>query len=141
MLKVGSIILTVWSSINFLLAAMILISIIFFKNNAPIMFIVFEESEIAELDVKVVSSIKSLAILFNSCAASLSLLTILVIWTSLINGQRWAFWALLITIGLVQIMGFIADSAIANKTLGASMGLTVIYLVGIAMAGYGLVKR
>lgn len=105
------------------------------------LFIVFEESEISELGTKAISTINSLAILFNSCAAALSLLALFVIWSSLINGQRWAFWALLITIGFAQILGFIADAAIGNKTVPVNIVLSALYVVGIGLAGYSVFAR
>ncbi len=36
---------------------------------------------------------------------------------------------------------FSTDNAIGNKPLGVNMGLTVLYLAEIALAGYRLIKR
>jgi hypothetical protein len=140
MLKAGSIILSIWSGFNFLLASSILAFIVFLKKNAPMLFIVFEESEITKVDPRVISAVNSLAILFNSFAAALSLLALFVIWSSLINSQKWAFWALLIVIGFVQILGFIADAAVGNKTVPANIVLSALYVVGIGLAGYAVFK-
>jgi hypothetical protein len=91
MLKAGSIILSIWSGINFLLASAILTSVIFFKTNAPILVMVFEESEISRHDARAISAVNALAILYNSCAVALSVLALFIIWSGLINGKRWAF--------------------------------------------------
>ena len=141
MLKAGSIILSIWSGINFLLASLILTFIIFLKSNAPILVMVFEKSEISRLDARVISAVNSLAILYNSCAAALSVLALFVIWSSLINGQRWAFWVLLITIGFVQILGFIAFAAIGNQRWQVNIVLSTLYVVGIGLAGYSIFNR
>lgn len=139
-LKVGSIVLSIWSGFNFLLASFILILIIFLKKNAPILLIVLEEPEISKLDPRVISTANSLAILFNSCAAVFSLLVLFVIWSSLINKQKWAFWALLVTIGFSQLLAFVADAIIGNRTVPVNIAFSVLYLVGIGLAGYSIFK-
>ncbi len=141
MLKAGSIILSIWGGINFLIASLILTFIIFLKSNAPILAMVFEKSEISRLDARVISTVNSLAILYNSCAAALSVLALFVIWSSLIDGQRWAFWALLITIGFVQILAFIAWAAIGNRRWQVNSVLSALYIAGIGLAGYSIFKR
>jgi hypothetical protein len=140
MLKAGSIILTVCGAFNFALAAAILTALIAFDKKAPILFIVFEERELSALDAKVLATVKSLAILFNSCAAALSLMTILVVWCALVKGQHWAFWAIFLSAGLAQAMGFFADAAIGTKTLVPNLVLTALLLAGIGLAGFSLLK-
>jgi hypothetical protein len=140
-LRAGSIILSIWSGINFLLASLILTFIIFLKSNAPILVMVFEKSEISRLDARAISAVNSLAILYNSCAAALSVMALFVIWSGLINGQRWAFWALLITIGFVEILAFIASAPIGNARWQVNVLLSVLYVVGIGLAGYSLFMR
>lgn len=140
MLKAGAIILSVWSGFNFLLASFILILIIFLKKNAPMLFIVFEEAEISKLDPRAVSATNALAISFNSTMAVFSLLVFFVIWSSLYHSQKWAFWALLVTIGFVQLLGFIADATIGHKTVPVNIVFSILYLVGIGLAGYSIFK-
>ena len=138
MLQAGSIILSIWSGINFLLAALILTLVTLIKGNAPILIMVFEESEISRLDTRVISAVNVLAILYNSCAVAISLLALFVIWSSLITGQMWAFWVLLIAIGFVQIMSWIAFAAIGNQRWQVNVVLSIFYVVGIGMAGYSI---
>jgi hypothetical protein len=138
MLKAGSIILTIHGGVNFLLATAILVAITILQKSAPIFYIVFGEAEISKLDSKVLATTKSLAILFNTSAAALSLLAVLVIWCALVKGQLWAFWALLVVGVFVQAMGFVADAAIGTKTLIPNLVLSALFVVGIALAGYGV---
>jgi hypothetical protein len=138
MLQAGSVILSIWSGINFLLACLILTLILFLKRDAPILIMVFEESEIPKLEPRVISAINVLAILYNSCAVAISVLVLFVIWSSLITGQSWAFWALLITIGFVQLMGFIAFSAIGNQRWQVNIVLSALYVLGIGLVGFSL---
>ena len=141
MLKAGSIILSIWSGIIFLRASLILTFLIFLRSNAPILGMVFEKSEISSLDARVISAINSVCILYNSWVVALSLLALFVIWSSMINAQRWAFWALLMTIGFVQILGFIADAGIGNKTVPVSIAMSALYVVGIGLADNSIFKR
>src|SRR4030042_7218177 len=102
MLKTGSTIRSIWSGINFLLAAVILTSVVVFKANSPLLVMVFEKSEITGLDAKVIASLNALTILYNSCSMVLSVLVWLLIRKSLIAGPKWAFWALLLVSGFVR---------------------------------------
>lgn len=88
-----------------MLAAFIVIMAALFDAHPLIARVVFTEAELSELGPKTVAIIKSLAILFNSCAAAFSLLAVLVIWTSLVSGCWWAFCGLLITMGAVSAFG------------------------------------
>jgi hypothetical protein len=140
MLKRGSIVLSIWSGINFLLAALILTSVVIFNANSPLLVMVFEKSEIASLDAKVIASLNALTILYNSCSVVLSVLVWLLIRKSLIAGQKWAFWALLITIGFVEIFAFIASAPIGNVRWQVNVVLSALYIVGIGLSGYSLFK-
>src|SRR4030042_53984 len=110
MLRGGSTILSIWSGINFLLAALILTIVVFRNGNSPILALVFEQSEIASLDAKVIASLNALTILYNSCSVALSVLVWWLIRKNLIAGQTWAFWVFMFVIGFVEVMAFIASA-------------------------------
>src|SRR4030066_1126597 len=131
MLKKGSIVLSIWSGINIFLASLILTIVVFLNGNSPILAMVFEKSEIARLDAKVIAALNSLTILYNSCDVALSVLALFIIWSGLINGKRWAFWALLTTIGFVEILAFIASAPIGNARSHVIIPRRAVYLVGI----------
>ncbi|MFZ3060384.1 MAG: hypothetical protein WA102_11700 [Candidatus Methanoperedens sp.] len=140
MLKAGSIILSIWCGINFLLSSLILTIVVFHIGNSPLLVMVFEKSEIASLDAKVIASLNALTILYNSYAIALSVLAWFVIRLSLSKGQKWAFWALLITIGFVEIFAFIASAPIGNVRWQVNVVLSALYVVGIGLSGYSLFK-
>ncbi len=140
MLKAGSTILSIWSSINFLLAALILTSVVIFNANSPLLVMVFENPEIANLPAKVIASLNTLTILYNSCSVGLSVLVWLIIRKSLIAGQKWAFWALLFVIGFVEIFAFIASAPIGNARWQVNVLQSVLYVVGISLSGYSIFK-
>ena len=140
MLKRGSIVLSFWSGINFLLAALILTSVVFFGTNSPLLVMVFDRSEIAGLDARVIASLNTLTILYNSCSVVLSVLVWVLIRKSLIVGQKWAFWVLLVVIGFVEVMAFIASAPIGNARWQVNVVQSALYVVGIGLSGYSLFK-
>ena len=140
MLKAGSTILSIWSGINCLLAALILTSVVIFKADSPLLVMVFERSEIARLDARVIASLNALTILYNSCSVVLSVLVWLLIRKSLIAGQKWAFWTLLFVIGFVEVMAFIASAPIGNARWQLYVIMSALYVVGISLSGYSLFK-
>jgi hypothetical protein len=140
MLKRGSIVLSIWSGLNFLISSLILTIVVFHIGNSPILALVFEESEIASLDAKVIASLNALTILYNSCSVVLSVLVWLLIRKSLTAGQKWAFWVLLFVIGFVEVMAFVASAPIGNARWQVNVVLSVLYVVGIGLSGYSIFK-
>jgi len=141
MLKTGSIILSIWSGIHGFLASLILAVLLVFNGNSPLLVMVFDKSEIASMDTKVIAAMNCLTIMYNSCAVAFSILALLIIWTSLVNARKWAFWALLSTIGFVEVLAFIASAGVGNARWQVNVVLSVLYVVGIGLAGASLFRR
>lgn len=140
MLKAGSNILTIWSGINFLLAALILTSVVMFNADSPILVLVFEKSEIANLSAKVIEALNTLTILYNSCSMVVSVLVWSLIRKNLLAGQRWAFWVLLLVIGFVEVMAVIASAPIGNARWQVNVVQSALYVVGIGVCAYPILK-
>jgi hypothetical protein len=138
MLKGGSTILSIWSGINFLLAALILTSVVVFNANSPLLVMVFDKPEIASLDAKVIAALNTLTILYNSCSVVLSVLVWLIIRKELVAGQKWAFWVLLFGIGFVEVMAFIASAEVGNARWQVNVVQSLLYVVGIGLSGYAI---
>jgi len=141
MLKRGATILSIWSGINFLLAFLILTSLVVFKANSPLLVMVFEKSEIASLDARVIASLNTVTILYNSCSVVVSVLVWAVIRRNLVAGQKWAFWLLLFVIGFIEVMAFIASAGVGHARWQVNVVQSVLYIVGIGLSGYALFKR
>lgn len=141
MLKRGATILSIWSGINFLLAFLILTSIVVFKTNSPLLVMVFEKPEIASLDARVIASLNTLTILYNSCSVVVSVLVWTVIRKNLVAGQKWAFWLLLFVIGFIEVMAFIASAGIGHARWQVNVVQSVLYILGIGLSGYSLFTR
>lgn len=138
MFKTGSTILSVWSAINLLLAALILASVVVFRANSPLLVMVFQRSEIAALDPRVIASLNALTILYNSCSMVVSVMVWIIIRRNLANGQKWAFWTLLFVIGFIEIMAFIASAQVGHARWQVNVIQSILYLVGIGLTGYAL---
>jgi hypothetical protein len=81
-----------------------------------------------------------LTILYNSCSVVVSVLMWTIIRKNLAAGQQWAFWLLLIVIGFIEVMAFIASASIGNARWQVNVVQSVLYLVGIGLSGYSLFK-
>jgi hypothetical protein len=142
MLKRGSIVLSIWCGINIFLASIILTIVVFHFGNSPLLVMVFEKSEIARLDAKVISALNCLTILYNSCDVALSIMGLFITWSGLIKGKRWAFWALLITIGFVELLAFVASAEVGNVWLRWQVNVvqSVLCVAGLGVSGYSIFK-
>ncbi len=140
MLRAGSFVLSIWSSINLLLASLILASVVIFNADSPLLIMVFDKPEIASLDARVIASLNTLTILYNSCSMAVSVLVWTVIRNNLVAGQKWAFWLLLFVIGFVEVMAFVASAAVGNARWQVNVVQSVLYVMGIGLAGCALFK-
>ena len=141
MLKKGSLVLSIWCGINFMLAFIILCYVIVFKQNSPILQVAsFSETEIAGLGDKAIAAFNCFTILYNSCSLMVSVLTWPLIRKNLVAGEKSAFWALAFVIGFIEVMAFLASSYIGHGRWQVNVLQSVLYLVGIGLTGWSLFK-
>jgi hypothetical protein len=141
MLKRGSIILSIWCVVNFILALLILSYVIVFHRNSPILQVAsFSDAEIASLGAKTIAALNCLTIMYNSCSMVISVLVWLIIRKNLTAGQKWAFWALLSVIGIVEVMAFYASSYIGHGRWQVNVVQSALYVVGIGLCAYPILK-
>ena len=141
MLKKGSIVLSIWCVINFILAFFILCYVIVLKKDSPILQVAsFSGAEIASLSAKTIAVFNCFTILYNSCSLMISVLTWPLIRKNLAVGQKWAFWLLVGVIGFVEAMAFLASSFIGNGRWQVNVVQSVLYLTGIGLSGFSIFK-
>ena len=141
MLKRGSMVLSIWCIINFILAFIILSYVIVFKQNSPILQVAsFSEAEIASLGAKTIAALNCFTILYNSCSLVISVLTWPLIRKNLLAGQKSAFWMLVFAIGFVEVMAFFASSYIGHGRWQVNAVQSVLFVVGIGLSGCSLLK-
>jgi hypothetical protein len=139
MLKKGSIVLSIWCVINFMLASLILCYVIVLKNDSPILQVAsFSEAEIDSLSAKTIAALNCFTILYNSCSLAVSVLTWPLIRKNLVAGQIWAFWLLAGVIGFIEVMAFFASSYIGNGRWQVNLVQSILYITGISLSGYSL---
>jgi hypothetical protein len=141
MLKKGSLVLSIWCVINFVLAFTILCYVILLKKDSPILQVAsFSEAEIASLSAKTIAALNCFTILYNSCALVISVLTWPLIRKALPAGEKSAYWMLAFVIGFVEVMAFLASSYIGHGRWQVNAVQSVLYLVGIGLSGWPLFK-
>ena len=142
MLKKGSLVLSIWTGINFILALIILCYVIILKKDSPILQVAsFSEAEIAGLGTKTIAALNCFTILYNSCSLVISVLTWPLIRKNLVAGENSAFWTLVFVIGFIEVMAFLASSYIGHGRWQVNVVQSVLYLVGIGLSGYSLFNR
>ena len=140
-LKYGCAALYCWSSINLFLSALILFLVVSGLQNSPLFSMVFESSEVAELPNKVISAMNTLTILYNSYAVAMSVMVWFVVRNAMRNRAQWAFWAVLVTIGIAEIFAFIASAPFNHTRWQVNVVLSLLYIIGMALTGYSLYGR
>lgn len=141
MLKKGSIVLSIWCGINFILAFTILCYVIVLQKDSPILQVAsFSEAEIASLGAKTIATLNCFTILYNSCSLVVSVLTWPLIRKNLVAGQKSAFWILVFVIGFVEVMAFLASSYIGHGRWQVNVVQSILYVVGIGLCAYPILK-
>ena len=141
MLKKGSLVLSIWCIINFMLALIILSYVLILKKNSPILQVAaFSEVEIASLSAKTMAALNCFTILYNSCSLMISMLTWPLIRKNLVAGEKWAFWMLAGVIGFIEAMAFYASSIIGHGRWQVNVVQSVLYLTGIGLSGFSIFR-
>ncbi|PKN97334.1 MAG: hypothetical protein CVU42_16485 [Chloroflexi bacterium HGW-Chloroflexi-4] len=141
MLKKGSMVLSIWCGINFMLAFIILCYVIVLGKDSPILQVAsFSEVEMANLSSKTIAALNCFTILYNSCSLMVSILTWPLIRRNLAAGEKWAFWLLVGVIGFIEAMAFLASSYIGNGRWQVNVVQSFLYLTGIGLSGFSIFK-
>jgi hypothetical protein len=141
MLRVGKILLSLWTGLNLALALGILFMMLVMGRNAPCLLVLFGDTQAAGMDPRALATINGLAVLFNACAAAVCGLSLAVMWIALRRGWRWAFWSLTVSLGFLQAAGFASDSFFQHKDFIANVGSSMLLLAGIGFTAAGVFRR
>ncbi len=138
MLRMGMVFLSIWSSLNLIVALACNFAITLLHQNSPGLRLLFGDSKIQDFDPNVVAAINMLAVQYNAILVALCVLMLVVIWTSLAKKARWAFWGLLIALSVLQVFGFASVSFFDGINLFAQIVSAVILVVGLGLSGFAL---
>ncbi|HMN59067.1 MAG TPA: hypothetical protein PJ988_01810 [Anaerolinea sp.] len=141
MLRKGSLVLSMWCGINFILALIILCYVIILKKDSPILQVAsFSEADIAGLGAKTIAALNCFTILYNSCSLVISVLTWPLIRKNLVAGEKSAYWTLVFVIGFIEVMAFLASAYIGHGRWQVNVVQSVLYLAGIGLSGFSIFK-
>lgn len=121
-----------WSGINLFLSSLILFLVVSGLQNSPLLSMVFVSAEVAALPQKVIGAMNVLTILYNSYAVAMSVMVWFVARNALKNNEQWAFWALLVTIGIAEVFAFIASAPFDHTRWQVNVVLSLLYIYGMA---------
>lgn len=135
----GAVVLSIWSGLNLLVGAAVT-AMILIGRAPPALAMVVPDGEIASLDARALAVVNAQAALANPLIVALCLLVLAIIWTSLVDGARWAFWALVAGLVPLQIFGFISDDYLGHHNLTANVVSSLVLLCGLALARIGTLR-
>ena len=141
MLRLGTILLSLWTGLNLALALGILFLMLFMGQNAPCLLILYGDTQGAGMDPRALATINGLAVLLNACAAAICGLSLSIIWVALRRASRWAFWSLMTCLGFLQAAGFASDAFFQHKNLIANICSSLLLLAGIGFAAVGVFRK
>ena len=133
--NLGCKLLHCWSGINLFFSSLILFMVTTGIRNSPLFDMVFTRAEVSELSTTVIKAMNCLTLLYNSYAVAMSILVWFVVKKALQNRERWAFWGLLVTIGIATIFSFIATAPFNYTRWQVNAVLALLYLIGMLFVG------
>ena len=139
MLKVGSVILSVWSAINMAIA-LGFVGTVLLGNNHPVLTQRISAEEMSSLSSTVVDTANSMAVFGNGTLVAFCLLTLFGIWNGVQRRVVWVFWALLGSMVVAMLAGFAGDYVSGTSYLIASIPSALILAAGFTCTALGLFR-
>lgn len=129
--KLGAIVLTVWCVLEAFVA--IGVTALTLAGATP----VFAATGVRDDGSPLRRVIEAQAMLANPCIAALASLVVVVVWTSLVKGARWALPALAATLLPLQGFAFVSDGYLGHRNVSANIASTLVLVGGLALARAG----
>jgi hypothetical protein len=136
MLRLGCIVLSVWTGFQLLLALGIVIAMTVLGHHAPALTILFLPNE--PIETRALATIDSLAILGNSLIVAYCAAILVMTWAGVRRGVRWAFFAVAGSLLFVQFAGFTSDVPLGGRDLKLNLVSTALLLAGLVPMWLGL---
>jgi hypothetical protein len=141
MLRVGVIILTFWAGVRLALALGILVMLLVFGKNAPVLLVLYGDIQGRGVDPRALATINALAVLCNASIAAMSVLSLTVIWFALVRGAAWAVRSLAVCVFFLQGASFFSDSLLHHPDVLGNAAASAIPFIGIIFAAIGVSRR
>ena len=132
MLKIGAVLLSVWSGLN-LLVALAVTGLTLAGRPPPALSFLFDEAQAAQLDPRALAVINAQALLANPCIVALCALRLVVVWEGVMRRVRWCWVGLCGALVPLQVFGFVSDAALGGKNVAANVVSTLVLLGGLGL--------
>lgn len=140
MLKIGSIVLSLWAVLNLVPSFAILVNTVLLDGNSPAIYQILDDEQVRTLGTEIRSSINSVAVYANGLNVALCLLALFVIWRGLNRRVRWTFWGLLVGFATALLAGTAGDYVLGTVHPEVSMISGIILALGFACSAKGLFR-
>ena len=141
MLKIGCAILSIWTVLNLIPSAFILVDTVFLDGHSPGFYLLLTEEEVGSLEPDVVATMDSIAVFANGLNIAFCLVSLFTIWCGLIRGQKWAFWGLLAGFTFAVLAGVGADYEVGLAAPMVNVISAGILATGFVCVAIGLFVR
>jgi len=139
-LKIGAIILSLWSLMNMLPAIGVVVYVAVLDKIHPLLPMRFCGEEIDAIQPTVLDTINGMAVFANSHVFALCLIVLIATWQGLAKGVRWVFWALLASMSASVVAGFVASYVDQSHYYSPSIISAVLLAIGFGFTAVGLFK-
>ena len=133
MLKVGAVLLSVWSGLN-LLVALAVTALTLAGHPPPALRFLFDDAQAAQVDPRALAVINAQALLANPCIVALCGLTLVVVWEGVMRRVRWCWVGLCVALLPLQVFGFVSDAALGGKNMAANVVSTLVLVAGLVLS-------
>ena len=141
MLRIGCVILTVWSAMNLIASVVIFVNTLFLGGHTPALYSVLTADEVGSLSSGTLATLDSIAVFANGTNIAFCLVTLPAIWLGLFRRQVWSFWGLLVGFAAALLAGVAADYAVGTVAPEINIVSGMILCAGFAFAAFGLFRN
>ena len=139
-LKVSAVLLTIWSVLNFAVAAAVT-EMTVAGAPAPALRLVMGEADMHGLDARMVAVISAQAAFCNPCIVALCLLVTVLAWKGLMARARWSWWALVGALLPLQLFAYVSDAFIGWRCVSGNVASSVLLGAAFGLAAWGMAQE
>jgi len=132
MLKLGCLLLGLWSVLNLAPSSWILFAVLARGENVPGLTAALTESQIRGIEAEALAAANSIGVYANGLNVAFSMLFAALIWKALLRRKKWAFWAMAAS-SLVAVLGGVgADHVVGTRNPEINFVSAMLLGVGFA---------
>lgn len=140
MLKLGCLLLGLWSVLNLAPSAWILYSVLGRGENAPGLTAVLTGSQIQAIEAEALAAANSIGVPANGLNVAFCLLFVVLIWKGLLRKARWVFWTMAAS-SLIAVLGGVgADYMVGTRNPEINLISALLLAVGFAFCASAIFR-